>query len=74
MPIVYKGHSVVAGAAESTMKGQYIPVVYISWGVDGTRGNHSIILRERFPTFEEASDFAFEQAKIWVDRHAEEID
>jgi hypothetical protein len=74
MPLVYKGYSVVAGAAESTMKGQYIPVVYISWGTDGTRGNHSIILRERFPTFEEASQFAFTEAKAWVDRHAAEME
>ncbi len=74
MPTIYKGHSVVAGAAESTMKGQYIPVVYISWGVDGTRGNHSMILRERFPTFEEASYFAVVKAKAWVDRHAAEVD
>jgi hypothetical protein len=74
MPITYKNHSVVAGAAESTMKGQYIPVVSISWGIDGTRGTHSMILRERFPTFAEASEFALAQAKAWVDQHAAELD
>jgi hypothetical protein len=74
MPITYKNHSLVAGAAESTMKGQYIPIVYISWGIDGTRGTHSLILRERFPTFEEASDYACVQAKAWVDNHAADAD
>lgn len=33
-----------------------------------------ILLRERFPTFEEARDFAVAEAKAWVDRHPEEID
>ncbi len=74
MPITYNGHSIVAGAAESTMRGQFIPVVYISWGIDGTKGNHSMIFRERFPTFEEASQFAYTEAKAWVDRHAAELD
>ena len=75
MPITYKNHSVVAGAAQSTQKGLYIPVVYIAWNITPTeRGEHSLISRERYSTFEEASAAAFADAKAWVDRHSSELD
>jgi hypothetical protein len=31
------------------------------------RGSHAMVSDERFPTFEEASSFASEAAKAWVD-------
>jgi hypothetical protein len=75
MPLLYKGHTLVAGAAESTTKGQFIPVVYIAWNITPTeRGEHSLISRERYSTFEEASAAAFADATAWVDRHSSELD
>ena len=71
MPLLYKGHTIVAGAAQSTQKGLYLPVVYIAWNLTPTnRGEHSLAPRERFATFEEASAAAYELAIAWVDNHA----
>jgi hypothetical protein len=74
MPLTYRGHTLVAGAARSQISDDYIPVVYISWNIAGSGGTHSLICHERFPTFEEASAFAYTAAKAWVDRHAVEVD
>jgi hypothetical protein len=74
MPLTYKNHTIVAGAARSQIGDNYIPVAYIGWDIASARGTHSMILRERFSTFEEASEFAYAEAKAWVDRHAEELD
>jgi hypothetical protein len=70
--LLYKDHTLVVGAAESTTKGQFIPVVYIAWNITPTeRGEHSLISHERYSTFEEASAAAFADAKAWVDRHSD---
>lgn len=74
MPLIYKHHTLVAGAAKSQRTDNYIPVVYISWEIASARGSHSLISRQRFPTFEEASEFAYTEAKTWVDQHAAELD
>jgi hypothetical protein len=75
MPLlIYKKHTVVAGAARSQKGNDYIPVVYIAWEIAGSRSTHSVIPHERFPSFEEASEFAYAEGKAWVDRHVQEID
>jgi hypothetical protein len=75
MPTTYKRHTIVAGASRSQTAENFIPVAYIAWEVTaGDRGSHAMMSRDRFPTFEEASAFALEAAKAWVDRHAEELD
>jgi hypothetical protein len=43
MPLTYKNHTIVAGAARSQISNNYIPVVYITWEIADRRGNHSII-------------------------------
>jgi hypothetical protein len=74
MPLTYKHHSIIAGAARSETTDKYIPVVYIGWEIGDKCGNHSIVSRERLFTFEEASQFAYLEAKAWIDRHAAELD
>jgi hypothetical protein len=75
MPVAYKNHTIVAGAAQSTQNGLYLPVVHIAWNFSSTnRGEHSIVPPERFPTFEEASAAAYQLAKTWVDNHAADTD
>jgi hypothetical protein len=73
MPLIYKSHTIVAGAARSQSSQSYIPVAYIGWEIAGERGSQSLIMRERFPTFEKASNFALGNAQVWVDQHAAEL-
>jgi hypothetical protein len=74
MPLIYKNHTVVAGATKSQKEDDYIPVIYIAWEVAGSRSTHSVIPQERFPSFEEATEFAYAEGRAWVDRHVEQID
>lgn len=74
MPLSYKDHTIVAAAARSQAQGNFIPVIHIAWKIAGESGTHSIVSRDRFPTSDEATDYAAAQAKAWIDRHAEESD
>ena len=75
MPLTYKGHTIVAGAAPSHTAPNFIPVAYISWKLPGDQSSsYAMVPDERYLTFEEASAAALSEAKAWVDRHAEEID
>jgi hypothetical protein len=75
MPLYYKHHIIVAGASRSQTADNFVPVAYIAWELTvGERGRHAMISSERFPTFEDASSAAVEDAKAWVDRHAAELD
>jgi hypothetical protein len=75
MPLIYKNHTIVAGASRSKTAENFIPVAYIAWElIPGERGSYAMVLDERFPTFEEASVFASEAAKAWVDQYAAELD
>lgn len=75
MPLLYKHHTIVAGASRSQTEDNYIPVAYISWGITPIeRGTHAMLSPSRYATFEEASAAAFADAKAWVDRHSQELD
>lgn len=76
MPINYKRHIIVAGASRSSQTADtYIPVAYIAWEITGTeRRSHAMVPTERFPSFEEATAFALQAAKAWVDRHFQDSD
>jgi hypothetical protein len=68
-------HTIVAGASYDQTSADYIPVAYIGWELPADeRGSHALLAPERFATFEEASAFALEAAKAWVDRHYHEVD
>jgi hypothetical protein len=68
--LVYKDHTIIAGAKRDKITGKYKPIVHIAWqGPNGQRGVHSFTLPQRCSTFEQGSVFAYEAAKIWVDRH-----
>jgi hypothetical protein len=41
-------------------------VAYIGWEIAGVASNHAMIFRERFATFEEASNFAHNEALAWL--------
>jgi hypothetical protein len=75
MPTTYKRHMIVAGGSKSTTADNYIPVAYIGWDIPaGERNSYALVASERFATFEEASAFALEAAKAWVNRHIGELD
>jgi hypothetical protein len=75
MPLLYKRHTIVAGASKSTRGANFIPVAYISWEITETqRGTHAMISSARFGTFDEATNAAFAEATVWVDSHAEKLD
>jgi hypothetical protein len=75
MPLLYKGHTIVAGASRSQSGQNFIPVAYIAWELTPKeRGTHAMISGTRWRTFEEASENAFAEAKAWVDRHSVEVD
>jgi len=64
MPLLYRGHTIVGGAAPSQRSDGYIAVTYIAWQVTATeRGRHAMISRQRYATFEEASAAAFADAE-----------
>jgi hypothetical protein len=75
MPLIYKNHTVIAGAAPSHTSSTFIPVVYIAWEIKpNERQSHSIVSDARYSTFEQASAAALDEAKAWVDRHTAELD
>ena len=75
MPLLYKRHTIVAGASRSETGDGYIPIAYISWEITPIeRGTYAMISPSRYATFEEASAAAFADAKAWIDRHGEDLD
>jgi hypothetical protein len=68
-PVVYKEHTIIASGDLDEVSGTYIPMASINWiRSDGKRAVH--VLTEslkRFVTFEEASNFAVDSAKMWLD-------
>ena len=73
--IVYKRHTIVAGGSKSESGESFIPVAYIASEIASpVRHSHALILPEElYRTFEQASEAAFEQAKMWVDEHEDEL-
>lgn len=74
--LLYKHHTIVAGASHSASEGNYIPVCYISWNIPGVtstdRDFYALISRERYATFEEATGAAYAEAKAWVEKHLDD--
>jgi hypothetical protein len=75
--LLYKQHTIVAGASHSTSEHNYIPVAYIVWDILSVpsitdRDFHAFLSRERYATFEEATGAAYAEAKAWVDKHLDE--
>jgi hypothetical protein len=67
--LAYKGHSIIAAAKRDPLR-KYKPTIHISWTAsDGKRAVHSFTLPNSCSTFDEASERALQAAKLWVDRH-----
>ena len=74
MPLIYKWHTILAGALRNESGGKFIPVAHVTWNLTATEcGSHTLISPERFFTFDEASEFAFAEVKFWVDRHVDDL-
>jgi hypothetical protein len=73
--ILYKDHTIVnSGRPFSHREAGYIAVAAISWQTrDGIGDVHLLSLMELYPTEEEASAAALEEAKAWIDRHRREF-
>jgi hypothetical protein len=72
--LVYKRHTIIAGAKRDKHE-NYEPTVHISWVASaGKRAVHSFTLPKSCATFDEASGFALTAAKLWVDRHFDDLD
>jgi hypothetical protein len=75
MSLLYKGHTVVAGASRGDHGTDFIAVAYIAWSIKpGERGSHCFISAEAYPSFDEATAVAYAEAKAWIDQHVDEID
>jgi hypothetical protein len=71
--IVYKDHTIIAGAKRDELSGKYKPIAHIAWRKhDGRRAVHAFALPETCASFEAASARACESAQEWVDRRLEE--
>jgi hypothetical protein len=71
--LAYKGHTIIAGAKRDQLQ-NYKPIIHITWvAPDGNRDVHSFALPNSCSTFDEASNFALQAAKLWVDRHSENL-
>jgi hypothetical protein len=54
--LVYKDYFIIAEATRDEISGKYKPIVLIAWyASDGKRNAHSLILRNRCTTFDEAT-------------------
>ena len=74
MSASYKWHTILNGALRGESGGKFIPVAHISWTLTpGERGSHVMISPEQFFTFEEAANFAYAEAQVWVDRHVDNL-
>jgi len=66
--LLYKGHSIIYGAALDEFTGKYIPTGQIVWHtVKRKHGAHSFTLSNLFCTANEAKAVALEQAIAWAD-------
>lgn len=51
-----------------------MPVAHITWTLTpAERGSHVMICPEQFFTFDAAANFAYTEAKVWVDRHVDDL-
>ena len=67
--LLYKGHSIIYGAALDRFTGKYAPKGQLLWhGVKGKHGTHSFTLSELFPTADQAKAAAAEEAIAWAER------
>jgi hypothetical protein len=70
----YKWHTILTGALRAQSEGKFMPVAHIAWSLTpGERGSHIMISPEQFSTFEDAANFAYAEAKAWVDRHVDDV-
>ena len=71
--VLYKNHLIVNTGRPSGTGGDpagFIPVAAISWKTpDSKRNMYLIKLRKLYPTVEDASAAALQEAKAWVDSH-----
>jgi hypothetical protein len=66
--LLYKGHSIIYGAALDEFTGKYVPTGQIVWHMArGNHGTHSFTLSILFSTANEAKAVALEQAIGWAD-------
>lgn len=67
--LLYRGHSIIYGAALDKFTGKYAPTGQLLWhGAKGKYGTHSFMLSELFSTAEEAKAAAAAEAISWADR------
>ena len=66
---LYKGHSIIYGAALDKFTGRYAPTGQLLWhGAKGKYGAHSFTLSELFSTANEAKAAAAAEAIFWAER------
>ncbi len=67
--LLYKGHSIIYGAALDKFTGRYVPTGQVLWHtLKGKHGTHSFTLSELFSTADAAQAVAAEEAIAWADR------
>ena len=67
--LLYKGHSIIYGAALDPFTGQYAPTGQIVWhALKGKHGTHSFTLAKLFSTANEAKAIALKEAITWADQ------
>ena len=67
--LLYKGHSIIYGAALDRLAGLYVPTGQIVWHLaKGNHGTHSFALSELFATATEAKAIALKEATAWADQ------
>ena len=66
--LLYKGHSIIYGAALDEFTREYVPTGQIVWHAHkGKHGTHSFTLSKLFSTANEAKAAAVEAAIVWTD-------
>jgi hypothetical protein len=66
--LLYKGHSIIYGAAFDQFTGRYAPTAQIVWhGRKGKHGTSSFTLSELFDTASDAKAVALKGAICWAD-------
>ena len=74
--MLYKDHTIIAGASLEDITREYTPVAYVAWKTpDGKRDAHILAsaLDGSF-SYAAASSVALEAAKKWIDRRLAELD
>lgn len=76
--IVYKNHTIVNTGrpfSHYNTSAGFVAAAAISWQTrEGSGDIHLFSLFTLYPTEEEASTAALEEAKVWIDRHSLEIE